>query len=178
MSFLNTEHLLCVPSCQGVQEFLGNHGHPVEERAKMKLLTEVDTNMLVLKKKRIVWCLTCDPGVPLSPGFPGLPLLPLERNIKEEVKTQLIHGQVIVSVLAHDITALTSSPFLPGGPGGPRGPIAPCYEKKKSTFKFKANFQTVRNCLDQEYLQPVRALQAHQHVLGILEVPIYSWEKE
>jgi len=46
--------------------------------------------------------------------------------------------QVIVTVLARDITALTSSPFLPGGPGGPRAPIAPCYEMtegEKSAFK-------------------------------------------
>lgn len=51
-SVINTKHLLCVPSCQEVQEFRGNHEHPVEDRAKMKLLTEVDTNMLGLKKKK------------------------------------------------------------------------------------------------------------------------------
>lgn len=104
-SVINTKHLLCVPSCQEVQEFRGNHEHPVEDRAKMKLLTEVNTNMLGLNKKVHFDALTCAPGAPLSPGFPGLPLLPLERNIKKKVKrrsmykwVKLMHGQVIVSV--------------------------------------------------------------------------------
>lgn len=88
-----------------------------------------------------------------------------------------MHGRARSSVLVYGIIALTSSPFLPGGPGGPRAPTAPCNEmtEREINIKVEKSFPNcVKNCVDQEYLQTARALQAHQHVLGILEVPIYS----
>ncbi len=60
-----------------------------------------------------------------------------------------LHGRVRSSVLLFGITALTSSPFLPGGPGGPRAPTAPCNKmiEREISIKVEKSFPyCVKNC--------------------------------
>lgn len=71
---------------------------------------------------------TGNPGIPIAPLGPGLPICPQQR--KEGGRFGYL--KTFSNVTTEKKKRCTCSPFGPGGPGNPAGPRTPCTRQEKN----------------------------------------------